>query len=424
MSTQSHEINPGIKMRFALTLLIACFLVAECVVSTAQALEDSTSALSIQERPMLLAQSSRDRSSDDDLFGDNRRSSTSYRSERQRSESTTTRNTGTTENSRSTDTSRRTSSTDQDRRRIEEERARRSSERDSEERTSTPSQPTSGDSGRSSDRRGDGRSRRESGSGQPGSGGLEIVGPSPDAPAPPSPPGARTATGQVQAAPSERAILYLSPSSNIVSVGQRFVLNLNLENPKELRFDKLGVTLSYDPRFLAVVEPAGEEASAAVKSASNVLIQPNAEYRLMVNRSLPDKGLAFYHVHMMDGDTRRFKGSFGQIQFEAVEPSSATTIRFVGRDANVSLAELDPLGLPWTYLEAKGEDILGQPKIEGDGVLSATVRVNPSGEPLSPYATLRNARKQQRDRIPQGSVALSIVPSMLSVRQGEPFSVR
>lgn len=396
-------------MRLVLAFFIAGFSLSGVFSPSAESNEDLPGIRQPQSAPVLLAQS---RSDDDDIFGDNRRPNTSYRSERQRTTTTT------------PDTSA------QDRSRIEEERARRAVESRQPTTRTTTSQPSTGrtterSSDRRTDGRTDGRTRRESGAPQPpGTGSLEVIGPSADAPAPPSPPGTQPGAAKTATTLSERAILYLSPSSSIVSVGQRLVLTLNLENPKEVRFDKLGVTLAYDPRILAVVPPEDEEGELAIKNAASGLIQPNVEYSLIVNQIQPNQGLAFYHVHMMDSDVRRFKGSLGQIQFEALAPSSGTTIRFVNRDSNVKIEQLESFNLPWTYLEAKGEDVLGQPKIEGDGVLSATVRVNPSGDALSPYASMQIARERERERIPQGSVGLSIVPPMLSVRQGEPFSVR
>jgi len=216
-------------------------------------------------------------------------------------------------------------------------------------------------------------------------------------------------------------VLYLTPDSSVVTVGQKFTLTLCLENPKDINFDKFGVTLSFDPRYLALV-PIGEgEKAEAVKSATNALRQPGTTPVLLVNKALPQQGLVFYHVHLPSKESRRFRGAVGQVQFQALASTSGSSIRFVNRDPNVSLPELAGEDRPWTYLETNGEDVLGQAQIEGDGVLSASVRIGPSQTELPGNFT---AMTRERKTLQTGSVRMSIVPSILSVQKGERFAVR
>lgn len=204
------------------------------------------------------------------------------------------------------------------------------------------------------------------------------------------------------AAPTETRMLRIHPAGLPdrqqvpVIVGGEFETEVTLGNSDLKSFNEIRIILSYEPDYL---EPISLNDKALASSISG---SPTAEVDTKT-------GMLLYEA--------RFQTPV------AINNTPILTIRWKAtRVTSSSLIEFGSRGGFETLVAGDGVDLLGNPKVAGDGMLSMTVSVLPE-DPREAEALLTDPRILTGTDAKTGGVTLAIEPSSDPVVVGEPFSL-
>ncbi len=167
--------------------------------------------------------------------------------------------------------------------------------------------------------------------------------------------------------------LFFEPLDAFIVKDATFDVDLLLSNSKGLEFDKMVIIIQYNPNVLSVqdFEPQTEEAQW-----NQGLDDLRKRYRWIAESpNLYEESLdtATGHIsirlHAPDGEAQTIQGLVARLRFVPLVDSGRTALRILTTDPET--------GTPLTSLTLKGKDLLGEPEIPDDGVLSAVFRVVP-----------------------------------------------
>jgi len=175
-------------------------------------------------------------------------------------------------------------------------------------------------------------------------------------------------------------ILFFDQPDLYVTPDEPFDVELRLSNPTSEAFDKMAVTLDYDPAELELLDADPDTDAMDINGARSDLVEryswltPDSD--LYSDDVDPDLGRISIRLRTPEGKTDILEGTIGRFRF--VPRSSMgqipLTFDFDGED-----------GEPATYVRLGDKDILGTRNQPDDGVLDANFRVSPKiaapGEP-------------------------------------------
>lgn len=152
----------------------------------------------------------------------------------------------------------------------------------------------------------------------------------------------------------DNTVLYFSPIEVRKRAGEEFVTAITLSNQASRKFDRLFIVLSYDPQY---IEPVGIKDNWLRSLASK---PPSAKVYY-------EEGVVIYEVEL-SRPINPDKRNLFFIKWRTLNPTTFTQIEFSG------------VGDKFTKIALGENDILGEPTIEGDGVIPASVTITtPSG---------------------------------------------
>ncbi len=193
------------------------------------------------------------------------------------------------------------------------------------------------------------------------------------------------------------AVLYFEPMDLVAKVGEEFNTGVRLSNPKSRGFTRMFLVLQYNPEVLLPLEVNDLALQADMLAPAKAYVYES-------------RGLLTYEVTFAS-ELALQNQNLLTVKWQALAPSRYSAIEFSSFDQRD------------TTLAHRGEDILGEPAILGDGTIKATVRVLP----LSPEdeteiltgATITEFMGSETI----GGVKLALRSETKKVRLGEEFLV-
>lgn len=197
----------------------------------------------------------------------------------------------------------------------------------------------------------------------------------------PKPGGKKTPAPKKAAAPRvQRPTLFAQSSDDPVMIGDTFRLQLELLNPKRKGFDRLEITLQYDPEYFEFV-PSGtaevENSLVDTQVGEKGSIRDTMEGRLAyyANDIFPASGVVHY-VLELHNETSTAQGVIGIAEFRGLQEVRGSRFDFLPRIADPS----NP-GKEWTSsLTLVSKDVLGDAELPTDGYLNEEVGITTERE--------------------------------------------
>ncbi len=181
-----------------------------------------------------------------------------------------------------------------------------------------------------------------------------------------------------------------------VTVGQEFLTDVSFRNESMLPFDMVRIFLSYNPEIFRPV------AINDRPLADNLKGEPTAEvddvFGMILYEAELEEPLASHDAPILT------------IRWEAQQLTVGSRIVFSSRDEF------------FTALVGEGRDLVGHPRVPGDGTLGMTVTVLPEDE-REAQAMLSDPRLYTGTDEKIGGVLLRLVPQEEPIVAGEPFHI-
>ncbi len=193
------------------------------------------------------------------------------------------------------------------------------------------------------------------------------------------------------------AVLYFEPMDLVARVGEEFNTGVRLSNPKSHGFTRMFLALQYNPEVLLPLEVNDMALQADMRAPAKAYVYESL-------------GLLTYEVEFAS-ELALHNQSLLTLKWRALAPARYSAVRFS------SFNQRD------TTLAHRGEDILGEPGILGDGTIEATVRVLPLS-PEDETEILTGATIPEfTGPVTIGGVKLALRSETQKVRLGEEFLV-
>jgi hypothetical protein len=166
--------------------------------------------------------------------------------------------------------------------------------------------------------------------------------------------------------------LYLDPPLVAVEAGKSFDVNVRLDNPNNIPWDRIRLDMLFDPRFLEVEDT---DDGNWLTMGVNILDGPYHDrfpFEFMKSNVVRnDSGRILYDCGVF---RKQFQsgGTLATIRFKAKKPVPETRIKFFLREEEGYV--------DGTVLSLRRADVLGDTEILTDGAAGATVVVVPSRE--------------------------------------------
>lgn len=164
--------------------------------------------------------------------------------------------------------------------------------------------------------------------------------------------------------------LSVLPPERTPRVGERFTLDIHLDNSVHSMMDGVSIILEYDPRVMHVLDSDHDNWITLGHNISDGPFREDFPFDYhLANRVLPTRGLIEYRVSatMPDAFLGR-SGTIARIHAVALEPTN---------DARVDFLFARRRGERTTQVVFLGQNALGDPSIRNDGVQGARFRILP-----------------------------------------------
>ncbi len=192
-------------------------------------------------------------------------------------------------------------------------------------------------------------------------------------------------------------VLYFEPMDMVVRVGEEFKTSVRLSNPKSRGFTRMFLALQYNPEVLLPLEVNDLALQADMRTPAKAHVYES-------------RGLLTYEVEFASELALR-KHNLLTVKWRALAPASYSAVTFSSFDQRD------------TTLAHRGEDILGDPGILGDGTIEATVRVLPLSPEDEPEILTGTTITDYTGPVTIGGVKLALRSDTRKVRLGEEFLV-
>ncbi len=193
------------------------------------------------------------------------------------------------------------------------------------------------------------------------------------------------------------AVLYFEPMDMVAKVGEEFNTGVRLSNPKSRGFTRMFLALQYNPEVLLPLEVNDMALQADMRAPAKAYVYESS-------------GLLTYEVEFAS-ELALHKQNLLTVKWRALAPARYSAITFSSFDQRD------------TTLAHRGEDILGDPGILGDGTIEASVRVLPLS-PEDETEILTGATiTDYTGPVTIGGVKLALRSETKKVRLGEEFLV-
>ena len=193
------------------------------------------------------------------------------------------------------------------------------------------------------------------------------------------------------------AVLYFEPMDVVAKVGEEFNTGVRLSNPKSRGFTRMFLALQYNPEVLMPLEVNDVALQADMQAPAKAYVYESS-------------GLLTYEVEFAS-ELALHNQNLLTVKWRALAPVRYSAIEFSSFDQRD------------TTLAHRGEDILGESGILGDGTIKATVRVlalSPEDETeILTGATITD----YTGPVTIGGVKLALRSETKKVRLGEEFLV-
>jgi hypothetical protein len=195
----------------------------------------------------------------------------------------------------------------------------------------------------------------------------------------------------------DAVIMYLEPMDMVVKVGEEFKTRIRLSNPRSRGFTRMFLALQYNPDVLLPLELDDAPLQAN-------MLGPASAY-VYESRGMLTYGAEFGTEVVLNDE------KLLTVKWRSLAPARYSAITFASFNGRE------------TSLSSKGEDILGESGVLGDGIIGATVRVLSSSPEDESEILTPMSIAEYTGPVTIGGAKLTLRSHTKKVRVGEIFLV-